>query len=90
MTRAQALAQMNALPGIIASFERETGEYRVTLRFGPLPMGRGAQEWMRARREAVASYSDDKADALATARDMSARWEAMSAQERSHLYHNPA
>lgn len=90
MTRAQALAEMNALPGIIASFERETGEYRVTLRFGPLPGGRGAQDWMHKRREAVASYSDDKADALATARDMSARWEAMTPAQRDHLYRHPA
>lgn len=86
MTRKQALAEMNALGHVLASYDSETGEYRVTLRFGPLPGGRGAQEHMKARREAVASYTPDRQDALDTARAMAADWEAKTPEQRERIY----
>lgn len=85
MTQKETLAAIRAL-GLKASYDRETREYRVTLNFGPLPGGRGAQEHMRRREEACASYQVGGADALATARDMAAHWAGLTHEERERVY----
>lgn len=78
MTRADTLAAIHAL-GLRASYDRQSGEFRIAPNLGPLPGGRGAQADHRAREEARAYYTDSKADALGTARAMAA--EAKQAKE---------
>lgn len=72
MTRQQTIDAIQAL-GLRCTFIRETGEFRITPNLGPLPGGRLAQERHRAEVEAKAYYTDDKADALDTARAMVAK-----------------
>ena len=55
------LGTIRALPHVAARYVRETGEYRITLQGLPT-----------ARAEAVACYTCDAADAVGTARAMSA------------------
>jgi hypothetical protein len=69
MTRAETIAAIEAL-GLRASYDRESGEYRVAPNLGPFPGGRGFQREYLAREERGAYYTPDKADALATARAM--------------------
>ena len=63
MTIKETLAAIKAA-GMAGTFDRETREYRVTY-----PKGEGLSA---KRLEAVASYSDDAADAIATAKRMRA------------------
>jgi hypothetical protein len=69
MTRQQTIDAIKAL-GLRCTFIRETGEFRVAYNLGPLPGGRGAQARQREQEEAGAYYTDDKEDALGTARSM--------------------
>ena len=71
MTRTQTLEAIKAL-GLHASFDRDSGEYRVAPGY-ILAGGRGFQAEQRTRSEAGAHYTNDKADALGTAQDMVAR-----------------
>lgn len=79
MTQAQTLATIRSLEDMAASFDSETREYRVTfathaIRAANLGAGVStAFAFVRDRAEAVAYYTDDAADALATARSMQAQ-----------------
>lgn len=75
-TVAATRAAIKALPGMTAV--RLDGEWRVTVniyRLSERHPDKGAA-WCEAAQEAMAYYTEDAADALATARDMSARWMA--------------
>lgn len=75
-TAAATRAAIKALPGMTAV--RIDGEWRVTVNLYRLSERHPEKNlaWCEAKQEAMAYYTDDAADALATARDMSARWEA--------------
>lgn len=72
MNRKDTLAAINALPGIQAKYLSDTKEYRVTYRYPhALPMGHGRIKRIHDRQESLAHYTDDKEDALGTAKLMS-------------------
>jgi hypothetical protein len=67
---------IKALPGMTAG--RLGGEWRVTVNIYRLSeqFPDKGLEWCEHKQEAVAYYTEDADDALATARDMSGRWVA--------------
>lgn len=69
-------AAIKALPHMTAT--RNDGEWRVTIRFQSVAARHPekSERWCRDKQEKMAYYTEDAADALGTARDMSARWEA--------------
>lgn len=72
MNRKQTLEAINALPGIQAKFITDTGEYRITYRYPhALPGGHGRIARIQERQESLACYTDDREDALGTAKHMS-------------------
>ena len=72
MTRAQTIEAIKAL-GLRCKYITETREYRVWPNFGHFPGGRGFQAHYLKREEECAYYTEDKQDALDTARDMATR-----------------
>lgn len=74
MTRQQTIDTIKAL-GLRCSFR--DGEFRIAPNLGPLPMGRGAQALQCEREEAGAYYTNDKEDALGTAKLMAALSEGL-------------
>lgn len=74
MTRKETLAAIREL-GLAASYDAASREYRVAPSF-TLAGGRGFQAQQREEQERAAYYTDDKADALDTARAMAARGQA--------------
>jgi len=77
MTHAETLAAIKALPDMTAT--RTDGEYRVTfntiaIRTANLAAGVSTSfAFVQARAEAVACYTNDASDALATAQAMQAK-----------------
>lgn len=71
MTQAQLFAAVRALPMMIR--KDDAGEYRVTYPESDMPAD---------RREACASYTDDKAEALATAQAMRAHFDGLTPDQR--------
>ncbi len=72
MTRKEVVEAIKAL-GLRCKYIPETREYRIAPNFGPFPGGRGFQAHYLKREEACAYYTEDKEDALGTARDMATR-----------------
>lgn len=75
-TIAGTRAAIKALPGMTAV--RHNGEWRVTINIYRLSErfpDKGI-DWCDAKQEAMAYYTEDADDALATARAMSAHWES--------------
>lgn len=77
-TTAATRAAIKALPGMTAV--RVDGEWRVTVNIYRLSERYPEKNrvWCEAEQETMAYYTDNADDALATARDMSARWEVGS------------
>ena len=72
MARKQVVEAIKAM-GLRCKYIPETGEYRVAPNYGPFPGGRGFQAYYLKREEDGAYYTEDKEDALGTARDMVSR-----------------
>lgn len=74
MTQKQTLAAIKAL-GLAARYSAEFGEYRVTYTPADVPSAE--------RREALASYTPDAADALGTARAMREHFDSLTPGQRA-------
>lgn len=76
MTVQATRAAIKALPGMTAC--KLNGEWRVTINLYRLSerFPDKKTDWCEDKQEAMAYYTDDADDALATARAMSAQWEA--------------
>lgn len=71
MTRKQTLDAIRAL-GLVASYDGDSEEYRVAYSYGFLAGGRTEQQRQKDWQERSAYYTDDKDDALGTAKHMAA------------------
>lgn len=69
MKRADVIKTITDM-GLRCRYIPETGEYRVAPNLGPLPGGRGFQQAYHEKEEAQAYYTNDKADAIGTAKQM--------------------
>lgn len=67
MRKSDVIAAVKAA-GMHARWDRDAGEWRVTL-----PYGEASDE----RRKAIAYYTDDADDAIATAKAMRAQWDTI-------------
>jgi hypothetical protein len=74
MTRKETLAAIKAL-GLAGRYSAEYGEYRVT--YSPADVASAE------RREALASYTPDSADALGTARAMREHFDGLTPGQRA-------
>lgn len=66
LTQKELFAAVRAL-GMVCTYDRDAGEYRVTFRADAMPS--------RVKRENVAYYATDREDALATAKAMLAAFQ---------------
>lgn len=78
MNRTEAKAELLKLPCIAATCM--DGEWRITIKPALIRARSpgGSQSWARNKAEAMACYTDDNADAVGTAQQMAARWQAQA------------
>lgn len=77
MKRQEVIDAIKAM-GLRCKFVTETQEFRITPNMGPLPGGRLYQKAYWEREENAAYYTQDKLDAIGTAKHMAEHAERMA------------